>query len=324
MNTIWPDGHKSSRQGIQKRTGQGPWKSWKKIKNLWICLLTLLCACSLSGCAAQAEETVRVIYYDSTQSEVMAQLLCQVLDDAGIHAQAVKADGYKDMQPAIMGGTVDMYVDYTSRAWMETLNHRDEYRSNDYPALLKGYQDLGLTWLPLPHIIGTQTVAVHINVVEELGLKTMSDLAEHASKLRLGADLHYMERKDGLPLLENGYQMEFKTTQNISEEEQYDRISERKVDVIPVNSIDARLLGDRIVMLEDDQHLLPQFTGGIVIRSELLEVHPHLYDYLYTRTRNITGENLQIVSAMVQQNGTPSEKAAEFLLEKSESHISLQ
>lgn len=295
----------------------------RELSVLFFCLLMML---SLAGCAPAAITpkslgTLRIPYTETTESKILAVMLRQVLEEEGIPAETVECGSYKDVYPGIMGGTLDLYVDLSSRAWREVLEKHSLYDYQDLRTLRQEYEDMGLYWQPIPKLTGVYTVAVRTNIAEQYDLVTLSDLAEVADQLRLGTDTTWFERMDGFPLLEESYGLSFKSTSSMPENIQYDKIKEKEIDVMPIRTTDGRLYPGKIVTLVDDLDVLPEYSAGIVIRDEVLEAYPGLNMKLYKRLRRMTADDLKEVSAMVTINGTSLESAANFLVERAEGRI---
>lgn len=294
-------------------------KPHKYFYNIFICIVTALAlVLGITGCssASTVPEVLRIPYYGTAQSEILAYLLKDVLEQDGYEARIVEVSSYKDIQPAMMGDTLDLFIDYTSRGWLDVLNQGDLYKPEYLPQLLEAYKNLGLEWISIPSLTASYTLAVRQNIIEEYDLKTLSDLAEVSGQLILGADASFFERKEGYPLLQKGYGIDFGTTKNLPEDLQYAALKNKQIDVMPVYTTDGRLPAGKMSVLEDDLDLLADFTAGIVMRQAVSDKYPEMPSQLQKALENLTAPDLMEVNAMVVQNGVSADRAAAFLLEK--------
>lgn len=290
--------------------------NFKKIRRLFCRILTGLLFLTLCGCSSKSEQPVRIPYLNTAQSEILANLLADIIQEQGIETKLVAASGIQDIHAAVESGSLDLYIDYSSRVWLDVLNQPKLYKKSYYNSLVMQFKEKGLTWISIPDLSGQYTLGVRTDIAEKYNLKTLSDLADVSSELVLGAGRSFLEEKEGYPFYQNAYSMTFGTLKDMTEGVEYDALSNKKIDVMPIYTFDGRLSSGKMVLLEDDLNLLADFSAGVVVRDSLLKAYPGLQERLRKTLRPLTSDDLQTANAMVIRNGTAPAKAASFLLKK--------
>ena len=103
----------------------------------------------------------------------------------------------------------------------------------------------------------TFTLAVAEKVAEEQDLITFSDLGKISDQYTLAAVFEFIDRPDGLPGLQEVYDIEFNEVKGMNHGMMYRAFKEGEVDVINAFTTDGLLHAYDLRVLEDDLAFFP-------------------------------------------------------------------
>ena len=191
------------------------------------------------------------------------------------------------------------------------------YSEDEFDQLQAGYKKKGLSWVGMYGFGNTYGIAVRKDVAEKYGLKTYSDLAKVAGKLRLGAEADFFEREDGYDALSKAYGMKFGSTMQMDIGLKYDALEQGQADAIVIFTTDGKLSKANATVLEDDRHFFPSYECGNVVREEVLQAHPELRDVLEKLDGTITETDMAQMNYEVEEEGKdPEDVASTYLRSK--------
>jgi len=173
----------------------------------WLTVLVVLC--SIVPIAKGATDTVRIGSKDFTEQEILGELVAQLIEKhTGLKVIRQFGLGGTDMcHRALLNGELDIYVEYTGTGLLNVL--KEQVISDPDAAFRKVAGDyrtrFDLEWLPPLGFNNTYAITVRGDQADRLGLASISDLKEHAGKMRGGFTSEFMERPDGYPGLKQTY-----------------------------------------------------------------------------------------------------------------------
>lgn len=217
---------------------------------------------------------------------------------------------------AMVHGEIDLYVEYTGTGLMTVL-HRDAISDPQkvYRIVSDEYQrQFGLQWCkPLGFNNGYALTMRRQDALRH-GCKTISDLHDLASQLRIGFTAEFAQRPDGYQGLKKAYGFEFGEVRGLDPGLMYDAIAIGEVDVIPAFTTDGRIVAYDLVMLVDDRQFFPPYFAAPVVRIETLNRHPELRKVLDLLAGKLDDATMQRLNFAVDHNKrSPAEVARQFL-----------
>lgn len=270
------------------------------------------------GAGQNADQpTVKVGSKNFTESLVLGEAISQLLESKGYHVErSLNLGGTFIAHEALQKGDIDLYPEYTGTGLLDILKQEGVKEADAQKVLNDGYSKWGLEWLDISKGNNSQGLVVSRQAANKYGLKTYSDLAKHASQLRLATTAEFGGRKDGLPALKKTYGgFDFQSTQVIDTGLRYTSLEEGKADVSIAFTTDGQLTSDKFVLLEDDKHLYPTYYAAPVVRKDLLDKAPEIKQLLNDFSSKLTEKKLQEVNAKVDIEGKPyQEVAKDFLM----------
>lgn len=218
---------------------------------------------------------------------------------------------------AITAGRIDVYVEYTGTALTAILNqppsssHEQVYREVKDSYARK----FGLTVMPQLGFNNSFAIVVRGEDASRLHLKTISDLAAHAPRLRMGVGYEFIERPDGYSGLARTYGLKFGAAPRTMDLGLiYRALKEHEVDVIAGSNTDPQILAMGLVVLDDDKNYFPPYDAVPVIRSETLERYPRAGEALNRLAGAVSTKDIRKMNYEVDvQHKDVKDVVAEFL-----------
>jgi len=264
-----------------------------------------------------AADKITVGSKNYTESIVITHMLADLLEAKGFEVERkIGLGGTSVIHEAIVNGDIDVYPEYTGTALLVILKHavvNDPAQA--YDIVKQGYaEQFKLTWLEPIGFNDTYALAMRRADAERLGIKSMSDLAAHASELTLGSTQEFLVRPDALPGIMSTYKMAFKGTRGMDPGLVYQAIASGNVDVISVFTTDGRIKANDLVTLADDQMFFPPYYLTPVVRSDVLAAHPAVAEALNALAGKIDEATMISINSSIDQDKRSAEEVAEEFL----------
>lgn len=201
-------------------------------------------------------------------------------------------DGSPDeLQALYEKGEADIIPQYMSMGWTNILGHSiDTMPKEDVKeALTAEYEEkYGSRWIGTIGYERSVALAVRPETIAKYELETISDLAEVSSELTLGADADFLNDKEAYQALAKTYGLHFQDAQEISDEEKFQALDEKKCDVINIMSTDSRIADYGTVIVKDDLSFFPDNRSSLVVRNDIITAHPELEKLLKSTKKLIS------------------------------------
>lgn len=272
--------------------------------------LSLLGSSALAGCSDGGGNsgsgndggTVTVGSKAFTEGVILSELYALALEDAGLTVNRSFEISGSLIHTALESGDIDLYPEYTGTGLISVLKMEPQ---TDPEAVYETVKDeykkrFDLVWLDKSQAADGQGMVIRTEAAKRLGIKTISDLQEHASELRFASQGQFDERPDGLPALEAAYgDFDWKDHAIFDEGLKYQVLAGDKMDVTPAYTTEAQLTDDAFTLLEDDKHVWPPYNVAPVVRAEVLKAHPQIEAALKRVNDSLTTEELTHLNARV-------------------------
>ncbi|MFA1820210.1 glycine betaine ABC transporter substrate-binding protein [Virgibacillus oceani] len=298
------------------------------MKNRFLILITvLLISAFLTACGGSDDEENKDITFGAknfTEQFLLAQMGTIILEENGFNVEERSNLGSTALRQALENEQVDITFDYTGTGLVtymgedpiadkdeafETVNKLDQERNDIY-------------WTNLMEVNNTYTVAMKEEVADELGIVSLTDLAdyvnENPSDLHFGTDAEFGNRPDGLPGVEETYGFAF-GSDNISEMTyglQYDALDTDEVDVAVGFETDSRIRELNLVNLEDPEEFFPSYNAALAMTEATYENHPEIRELLQPLTDELDSEIMRELNYQVDiEESSVNDVAREYLEE---------
>lgn len=218
-----------------------------------------------------------------TENLILSELYALALEDAGYKVDRQFEVSNAVIHESLCQGEIDLYPEYTGSALMTILQQPMQTDPETVYTTVKDMyaEKYNLDVLDMCQASDGNGLAIRKDVAEKYGIKTISDLQQHASDVRFGSTSDFMEREDGMLGLERVYgTFNFKSTNSFDNALKYQVMSSDEVDCVPGYTTDAQLSSDEFLLLEDDKQLWPPYNIIPVVRQEIIDQYPDVAEII--------------------------------------------
>jgi len=296
------------------------------MKKILSFILILSLALAVAGCGNGSDDkpVIRVASKPWTEQLTLGYITLQYLESKGYSVEDRTGLGETPvLRPALQSDEIDMYWEYTGTTLMTNMKSDVITDPVECYDAVKAWdmETNNIMWLNPAKANNTYTLMVREGYAEENNINSISDLAQFikgGNEVRLGANIEFVERPDGIKGLEELYGFEFdrEILSSMAVGITYEALKNEQVDVSIGFGTDGRILAMNFKVLEDDMKFFPVYNPAPIIRKELLEAYPDLEGDLNELPKLLTGEILQDLNKQVDVDGIEPEDAAKnFLVE---------
>ncbi|MCH4172472.1 MAG: glycine/betaine ABC transporter substrate-binding protein [Lactobacillus sp.] len=292
-------------------------------KTLLIFLSLILALVPISTFSSQkadaASKTVIIGSKNFTENLIIGEIYAQVLSDNGIKVQRkLNLAGTFVAHSALKKGSIDVYPEYTGTGYVDILKNKASH--NDAKVLTtlnKSYAKWDLEWLKPTTANNSQALVITSAAAKKYNIKTFSNLAKQASKLRFASTAEFKGRADGLSGLQKAYGgFNFKSTSIVDNGVRYNALFDDKADVTVGFTTDGQLTNKKLVLLTDNKKFYPHYFVAPVIRKAVLKSDPKVKTLLNKVDTKITTEQLQKLNAKVDVDHEKYQTVAKEFIEQ--------
>jgi osmoprotectant transport system substrate-binding protein/osmoprotectant transport system permease protein len=193
-------------------------------------------------------------------------LVAQRLNAAGLKASERQGLGSNVLFDALAANDIDVAVDYSGTLWANRM-HRDDVLPRE--AVLAELT----SWLETTHGIrllgglgfeNAYALAMSRKRAEILGIRTIDDLAHHASELTIAGDYEFFARPEWNALTK-AYGLQFRAQRQMQPEFMYPAVASGQVDVISAYTSDGQIATFDLLVLDDPKHAIPPYDAILLL-----------------------------------------------------------
>lgn len=259
--------------------------------------------------------------FDFSESRIIAEAYTLALEDAGYPVTRLPNVAAREiMEPALEQGFVDLVPEYQGaalsfldlEAQIRTWHPRETQRR-----LVRAFAERGITVLDFAQAENKNEVVVSLETAERYGLRTISDLREHASRLVFGGPPECPSRPFCLLGLQQRYGLEFESFQplDVGGPLTVAALDGGEVDVAVLFTTNPEITARGFVVLEDDLNLQPSEHLVPVVRSETASAYGEDFEFVVDSvTKHFSTDTLRELNGRVEIEGDdPAEVARDWL-----------
>ena len=204
-----------------------------------------------------------------TEQYVLAALIKDRLQAAGLSAAQRQGLGSNVLFDALAAGEVDIAVDYSGTLWANRMQR------SDVPPREQVLRELS-AWLKATHgvrMLGTlgfenaYALAMSRKRADTLGIKSIDDLARHASTLTIAGDYEFFARPEW-KALRTAYGLNFRAQREMQPEFMVKAAASGEVDVISAYTSDGQIARYDLVTLDDPKYAIPPYDAILLLSSK--------------------------------------------------------
>lgn len=291
--------------------------------SIMLCMI-LVVSVLLTGCGGtEKQPTIRIGSQTFSEPVILAEMMDALIEqNLGAKVEHVTNLSASFMvHQAMQNNEVDISTRYTGTEMTGVLGLKepiyDRKAAFDFVKQEFGKRFNQTVFAPLG-FENTYALTVTKEMADKYGLKTVSDLAPYASKMKLGTDTSFIEREgDGYKALTNLYGLEFGRTYPMEVGLVYKAVRDKEMDAVIAYSTDGRLKSFGLATLTDDKHFFPPYEAVIIARNDTLEKFPGLQEELAKLSGLIDTATMTELNYLVDEKKIPAEQVArDFLKQK--------
>nr|WP_137677245.1 ABC transporter permease/substrate-binding protein [Parerythrobacter lutipelagi] len=219
--------------------------------------------------AERGADTIVIGTKSFSEQYILARLIGSQLEDAGFAVDYRDGLGSAVVHEAVTTGAIDIAIDYTGTLWTNQLKRDDNPgREEMYRALSEWERETsGTLVLGRLGFENAYAFAMRQDRADELGLRTMDDLARASSRLTIGGDVEFFRRPEWFAV-RDAYGFDFARQRNFTATFMYDALTGGEADVISAYTSDGRIAADRLVVLEDTRGAFPSYDAILLVAPD--------------------------------------------------------
>ncbi len=215
---------------------------------------------------------------DFGESAILAEIYKQRLEAEGYEVSIQSLGGFRDIEiEAFDQGEINFAPEYAA-SMLEFLNENKGEATSDVDETVEKLQpyldEKQLTALEPADAVDTNAFVVTDETAEEVGLESLSDLAEKGADLTLGGPSDCETNPFCIPGLRDTYGLDLSGNFTALDADAVaDTLAAEQVDIGILFSSSGRIADEGWVLLEDDQQMLAADNVVPVVKDELTEAY---------------------------------------------------
>jgi osmoprotectant transport system substrate-binding protein len=257
------------------------------------------------------------------EQQVLCQIAIAVLESVNATAtDQCNIGGTDATRQALLGGDIDLYWEYTGTAWVTFLGRKPIQDSQaQYEAVKQ--QDLArnnIVWLAPTPFNNTYAFAIKTQRAQQLGLRTLSDMAAYLRSGQPGnlcIDPEYQNRDDGFPGLQRTYGFEVPAgrLKVLQAGPIYQATADQKECLFgEVYTTDGRIPELGLTVLADDKLYHPLYNAAPTMRKQIYDRNPNIAKAFAPISAALTNEVMAELNRQRSAEGrSPRQVARDWL-----------
>jgi osmoprotectant transport system permease protein len=200
-----------------------------------------------------------------TEQYVLSALIAQRLRAAGLSASSREGLGSNVIFEALASNDIDVYVDYSGTLWANQFQRNDIRPRQEVLAELKTtLAKQNITLLGELGFENAYALVMPRKRAEQLGIRSIADLAPRAASLSMAADYEFFSRPEWAGL-KKAYGLSFRAQRQMQPDFMYAAAASGEVDVIAGYTSDGLIAKYDLVVLNDPKRAIPPYDAMVLL-----------------------------------------------------------
>jgi osmoprotectant transport system permease protein len=200
-----------------------------------------------------------------TEQYVLSALIAQRLKAAGLSASTREGLGSNVIFEALAADEIDVYVDYSGTLWANQFQRSDVKPRQELLAELKATLAMqNITLLGELGFENAYAVVMPRKRAEQLGIRTVTDLASSATDMSIAGDYEFFSRPEWTAL-KTAYGLSFRVVRQMQADFMYAAVASGEVDVIAGYTSDGLIAKYDLVVLDDPRRAIPPYDAMLLL-----------------------------------------------------------
>lgn len=229
-------------------------------------------AAARDGEGGEAMATLTVGSKNFTEQYILSNLIADHLAAAGFGVELTQNLGSGVVFQALADGDIDCYVDYSGTIWLTAMKASGPADRRQVLEQVSEWveKEQGIRCLGSLGFENTYALAMPRKLAERYGIKTITDLAEHADELKIGGTSEFFGRAEWRNLRDE-YGLNFDRQIELNPTLMYEAAASGDVDVISGFSTDGRIAAYDLVVLTDPKQVIPPYDAIVLVGPKLAD-----------------------------------------------------
>jgi osmoprotectant transport system permease protein len=253
-----------------------------------------------------------------SEQYILAALIKERLSANGLSAGERTGLGSAVILDALAANEIDAYVDYTGTIWANQMHRTDiEPRAQvlaDVASWLK--RERNVTLLGDLGFENAYALAMSKSRANELGVRSLADLAAVAPKLVIAGDYEFFQRPEW-DALRKAYGLSFRGQRQMQAEFMYPALAAGEVDVIAAYTSDGRIAQYGLDVLADPKQAIPPYDAILLIAPKRAD-DARFIEALHPLLGAINVKLMRDANARASADGTSPDRVAHWMWEQIE------
>jgi len=227
--------------------------------------LVALIAATLMPSMARARTNYIVGAKTFTEQYILSSLISQRLQAAGLSASPREGLGSNVIFEALTSNDIDVYVDYSGTLWANQFKRDIKPRTELLSDLTATLRDkYGITLLGELGFENAYALVMPRKRAEQLGIRTIADLASRAPSLSIAGDYEFFSRPEWASI-KQAYGLSFRQQRQMQPDFMYAAVASGEVDVIAGYTSDGLIAKYDLVVLGDPKSAIPPYDAIVLL-----------------------------------------------------------
>ncbi|WP_026702581.1 ABC transporter substrate-binding protein [Salibacterium aidingense] len=293
------------------------------MKKVTLLLLTIVLSAAMAACGGGGK-SVTVGAKNFTEQFLLSQMTVQMLEANDFEVEENNNMGSTALREALVNRQVDLSWDYTGTA---LITYMEEEPAASPEEAYEKVQEIDaeendLVWSNLSDINNTYTVVMREEQAQELGIASLSDLADYVNEnpgeITIATDAEFGNRPDGLPGVEETYGFEFgsENKEEMTIGLTYEALNNDEVQASVGFATDPQIDEYDLISLEDDQQFFPSYNAAVSMTQETYDEYPEIEEILQPLAEELDDETMRELNYRVDiEEENVADVAQDFLQE---------
>lgn len=266
---------------------------------------------------ARSERPVVIGSKTFTEQYILSAMLARWVEtETGRPTSLRQSLGSRVAFDALNAGDIDLYVDYSGTLWANEMGRptTGAARADVLDEVAAFVRDRhGMTLVATLGFENAYALAMRERQAAALGVRRISELVPHASRLVFGTDYEFSARPEWASLRE-AYGLTFRDIRTMDPALMYQAAAGGSVDVISAFSTDGRLAALDLRVLEDDRGAIPPYDAVVLASRRLAAAAPDVVAAVARLTGVVDAGEMRRMNLAVDADGAnPATVATAFL-----------
>ncbi len=290
-------------------------KQIRLLVKVLICFILVVISLNIMQIQSRSN-TIYIGTKNLTEQQILANLYQEVIEaNTDYNVKIVNGlDTTSFVQSALETGDIDMYIDYTSTAYLEVFKHK--YEGQDKNEIINTLKhDYHAIDLELNSLLGFENSNAIICSDFCANIDKISELS--GKEFTFAAPAYFFQRSDGYNLLKDKY--DFSNVKIVKADPViiYQGILNGQIDVGLGFTTDAKLARDDLKVLDDTDNIYPSYDAMLITRRDFKTKFPEVNQVINKMSGTISTKEIRNLNNRVEnKNAKMSDIIEEFIKRK--------